>query len=445
MLNISQNSIKNIFPRESFKAFSKLEKPGKNVAVRITMLLLVIALIGMFLPWTQNIRASGDVTTLQPDQRPQTIHSIIPGRIEEWYVQEGDFVHKGDTIMFISEIKAEYLDPQLLERTEQQVKTKELTVSSYMEKVKALDNQIDALIANKKARLKQAQNKLRQAHLKVQSDSIDFEVSKVDYTIAQRQLERTEQLYDDGIKSLTEVEGKRLKLQDASGKMITAENNLLSSRNGILIAEMELSTVEADYNDKIAKSEAEKYAALSSMYDAEAVVTKLQNQYMNYSRRRGMYYVTAPQNGYVTKAIKSGIGETLKEGAEIVSIMPSEYELAVSVYVDPINLPLVEMGQKVRVQFDGWPAVIFRGWPGVTYGTFGGEIVAIDQFISPNGKYRILIKQDASESPWPDPIRVGAGARTLMLLKEVPIWYELWRQLNGFPPDYYKKQTKSEK
>jgi hypothetical protein len=91
--------------------------------------------------------------------------------------------------------------------------------------------------------------------------------------------------------------------------------------------------------------------------------------------------------------------------------------------------------------FDGWPAIIFSGWPNVSYGTFGGKIVAIDNFTSKDGKYRILVSADSQEVPWPEAIRIGSGANGFALLNDVPIWYELWRQLNGFPPDYYQKEN----
>ena len=107
------------------------------------------------------------------------------------------------------------------------------------------------------------------------------------------------------------------------------------------------------------------------------------------------------------------------------------------------TLPLVQKGRQVRIQFDGWPAIIFSGWPNASYGTYGGRVVAIDNFISSNGKYRILVAADPSDHPWPEAVRVGAGARSLMLLDDVPIWYELWRKLNGFPPNYYV-ETKTE-
>ena len=106
-------------------------------------------------------------------------------------------------------------------------------------------------------------------------------------------------------------------------------------------------------------------------------------------------------------------------------------------YVQPMDMPLLEIGQQVRVQFDGWPAIVFSGWPNNSYGTFGGQIFAIDNFISDNGKYRILISPNSEETAWPDQVRIGGGADIITLLKEVRVGYELWRQLNGFPPDYY--------
>ncbi len=180
---------------------------------------------------------------------------------------------------------------------------------------------------------------------------------------------------------------------------------------------------------------------MSSLYDAEAIVTKMQNQYMNYSVRTGFYYITAPQNGYITQAIRSGIGETVKEGEELVSIMPSIYDLAVFIYVRPMDLPLINIGQPVRFMFDGWPTVVFSGWPNLSYGTFGGNVIAIDNFISENGMFRLLVAPDPNDEPWPDGLRVGSGASGMALLKDVPIWYELWRKLNGFPPDFYKIDT----
>ena len=439
MLNISKNRIEGKVKTELYTSFSMLkEYKATKVFSRVLMVVFLAFTMVLFLPWTQNIRSRGYITTLQPDQRPQTINSVIAGKIEKWFVKEGDYVNKGDTILFISEIKDAYFDPDLLSRTEDQIKSKELSVKSYMDKINSLDNQIDALLQTKRLKTEQAKNYIKQAQLKVLSDSVDLEAATTNYQIAVKQFERQEELYKQGLKSLTELETRKLKLQETQSKLISAENKLLTTRNALINAQVEINSINNQYRDKLSKAESDKYAALSNMYDAEAVVTKMQNQYMNYSIRKGMYYITAPQDGYITKAIRSGIGETLKEGEEMVSIMPARYDLAVEMYIQPFDLPLVNKGQKVRFMFDGWPSVVFSGWPNASYGTFGGKVMAIDNFISENGKYRIMVAPDKDDVKWPEGLRVGSGANGIALLKEVPIWYELWRKLNGFPPDYYQ-------
>jgi len=445
MLNLSKINISDKVDQSQYESFSKLKvyKIGKIFAYMMIMSITLL-IVGLFLPWTQNIRSTGYLTTLTPDQRPQTINSIIDGRIEKWFVREGDLVDKGDTILFISEVKDEYFDPNLMSRTEDQIKSKELSVDSYAQKIKALDAQIAALQKTRQLKIKQAKNYLKQAELKIISDSLDLIAADNNYKVALSQYERMEKLYDQGLKSLTDFENRRVKMQEARAKLIGQENKLLTSRNEYINAEVELSSIDNQYRDKLSKAQSDKFTAMSSMYDAEVMVTKMQNQYMNYSMRQDLYYITAPQSGYITRAIRSGIGETIKAGEKILDIMPSKYDLAVSMYVEPVDLPLVKIDQKVRFLFDGWPTIVFSGWPGISYGSFGGRVVAIDNFISANGKYRILVAPDPNDEPWPDGLRVGSGARGIALLNEVRVWYEIWRQLNGFPPDYYGDEVKKE-
>jgi multidrug resistance efflux pump len=401
----------------------------------------IILLIILFLPWTQIVSGDGNVTTLTPEQRPQTIQSPIPGRIEQWFVKEGEFVNKGDTILHISEIKNEYFDPQLVFRTGQQIDAKSMSVKSYEEKVKALNNQIEALETERGLKLKIANNKLIQARLKVQSDSIDFEAAKTNIQIAKERYNRIVGLEKEGLVSLRDLEENKLKLQETQAKLISQENKLLSSINEVINAEIEINRVQAEYTDKISKAQSDLFTAQSGQFDTTAQVTKLENERTNYEMRNDMYYIRAPQDGIINRAIRGGIGETFKEGDQLVSIMPDGYDMAVETFVEPIDLPLMYIGAKVRIQFDGWPAIVFSGWPNVSYGTYGGKIVAIENYISENGKYRILISPDPEAETWPNDVRVGSGAYTMALLEDVPIWFELWRKLNGFPPNYYRPNT----
>ncbi|EZH74628.1 biotin attachment protein [Aquimarina atlantica] len=450
MLNISHNQLNKKVSLEGYTAFSKAFTSKHNKLFnKFLGVFAIIVIIILFLPWTQNVNGNGYVTTLTPDQRPQTIQSPIPGRIEKWYVKEGDFVKKGDTILFISEIKNEYQDPRLVERTNRQRDAKNRSVLSYQEKIKALESQVNALNNERQLKLSQAKNKLEQSRLKVKSDSIDLQAYKTNLDIAQRQFDRTVILQSEGLKAMTDVEEKRLKLQETQAKLISQKNKLLANQNEVLNATIEINRIAAEYTDKIAKSRSERFTAESRQFEAEAQVTKLENQSANYQIRNALYYITAPQNGYINKALRGGLGETFKEGEKLVGIMPVEYDLAVETFVNPIDLPLIHIGESVRVQFDGWPAIFFSGWPNASYGTYAGKIVAIETFISTNGKFRILIAPDDAENPWPKNVRVGSGAYTIALLENVPIWYELWRQLNGFPPNYYirdkKESTKAKK
>lgn len=442
MLNISFNQLNKKVSLEKYSAFSKsYHSRHYKYFNRFLAVFALIGIIVLFLPWTQNVSGTGYVTTLTPDQRPQTIQSPIPGRIEKWFVTEGDYVKQGDTILFISEIKNEYQDPQLVERTNAQRDAKSDAVESYKGKVGALQQQIAALRNERSLKLEQAQNKLKQAGYKVKSDSIDLIAANTNKRIAQTQFDRTKTLQEEGIKSTADIEEKRLKLQETEAKLISQENKLLGSRNELINARLDISRNSTEYAEKISKAESERFTASSAQFDTEAQVSKLENASTNYEIRNKMQYITAPQNGYINKALRAGLGETFKEGEPLVGIMPTNYDLAVETFVNPLDLPLLHFGEKVRIQFDGWPAIVFSGWPDATFGTYGGVIVAVETFISPNGKFRILVAPDPDAEKWPQNVRVGSGVRTIALLEDVPIWYELWRQLNGFPPDYYTPQN----
>lgn len=444
MLNLSKENNVLITPGKYQSITNVARRPHYKLLNRIIIGFLLFSIGCLFLPWTQNVSGSGAVTTLKPDQRPQTVHNAIAGRIEKWFVQEGDYVKKGDTILFITEIKEDYLDPNLIGNTKQQVDAKKMAVESYGDKVSSLDTQAASLGTERQLKLEQAKNKIKQALLKIKSDSMDLQAVKTQLRIAQTQFDRSVALNKEGLKPLTDVEQKRLKLQESEAYIITQENKLLSSKNELINARVEINRITAEYSEKISKSRSDKFTALSTQYDTEAQVNKLQNQYVNYSIRNGLYYITAPQSGYVNRALLAGLGETIKEGTPIVSIMPESYDIAVETYVEPIDLPLIHRGAKVRVWFDGWPRIVFSGWPGLSYGTFGGKVVAIENFISANGKYRILVSPENPNEKWPKELSIGAGAQSIALLETVPIWYEIWRNLNGFPPNYYVGQKEED-
>ncbi len=442
MLNISENSINDYVKIKDYNSFGILRKSRtKRLPLYLFLGLVLTTFLSLFLSWTQNIQAKGYVTTLLPEQRPQAIQSVLSGRLEEWLVREGDFVKAGDTIVHLSEIKSDYFDPDLIARTSEQVDAKSQSIQSYDAKVKALQNQYTALEQGLILKMEQTRNKIEQGRNKIKADSIDLVAYNMNFKIAENQLERTQQLFDKGLKSLSELQEKELKLQKTKAKVTVQENKLLNQKNQLTNLIIDLSTTENEYTNKLSKSQSDQQSAISAKLETMAQTSKLKNQLSNYSQRQQYYYITAPQSGYITKAVKKGIGEIVKEGTDIITIMPQTYDLAVEIYLKPQDLPLLSIGNDVRLRFDGWPAIVISGWPETSTGVFSGKVVVIDRFISENGYYRVMISPNEIEKKWPDILRVGTGANAFILLKDVPIWYEIWRQLNGFPADFYKKTT----
>ncbi|MBU2884851.1 HlyD family secretion protein [Gilvimarinus agarilyticus] len=438
MLNISHNSIDRDEILKNQSSYQEVMRTkASRTLVRLLSVLFFLGFVMLFLPWTQSIRARGTLTTLRPENREQEIHSVISGRVEKWFVREGQFVAKGDTIIFISEMKSEYLDPDLIEKSKNQTNAKEASITSYKSKAEALRNQIDALENNQKLKLKQAKNYLSQQRLKVNSDSIEYETAIINLDIAQKQFARQEKLYEQGLKSLTELEQRRQKLQEAVNKKTSYQNKWFTSQNELINAQLNINTIQGEFQEKIAKAQSDLMSAVSMSLEAESDYNKLSIQQSNYTQRSGFYYIKAPQDGYVTRAITTGIGETVKEGDPIFSFIPSDYDLALQMYIRPIDLPLVEEGRKVQIQFDGWPALVFSGWPNLSFGTYTGRVVAYDKAATANGEFRVLVSPDPDSPEWPQLLRIGSGAYGISLLKNVPIWYEMWRNLNGFPPDFY--------
>ncbi len=412
---------------------------------KLIFIIFLIVILILFLPWTQSIQSKGKVTAFGTNERPQEIQSVIAGKLNKWYINEGDYVQAGDTIAVITEIKGEYLNPDLLQQTDIQLKAKENSILSYSSKIDAINNQIKQLEISKELSYNKIKNKLDQENLKLQGEIADYESAKMNTKISKQQFERDSLLYLQHIKSLFDVENKKNKLQEAISKMLVVESKIRQTKIAIENIKIELQNVSAEYGEKLSKSESDRFSAISGQMEAEGEVSKLRNTYSNYSIRNGFYTITAPQSGFITETKLNGIGETIKEGQSICKIIPNSMNHIVELFIDPVDMPLISVGNHVQFIFDGWPTMVFSGWPKLTYGTFPGEVYAINSVPNENGKYRILVKPKSQIKPWPNELRIGVGANGYLLLKKVPIWYEIWRTMCGFSPDYYKPIIKNEK
>ena len=418
MLNLSRNKIRDLVPQDRLYSLRALQSPeASRILAQWILGIVLIFLVVLFLPWQQNINGSGLVTALSPAHRPQTIPTLIAGRIQEWKIQEGQYVEKGDTIMVIGEIREKYFDPQLLSRLREQITAKEGGLSSKRDKAQSLKRQIEAIRENMKIKISQAEAKLQAEQIK--------------FVNAESQYQRNKILFDAGNITLS-------KFQDTESKYRSAQADLQN-------AQTEVDRVQAEYQDKLAKSESDLNNTMAEFYETEADIAKMNNEFANLKIRNNQYHILAPQNGFIVRAMKAGIGETISEGETICTIMPDVQDVAVEMYIKAMDVPLISRGRKVRVEFDGWPALQFSGWPSISVGTFGGTVKVIDYVNSRPGEFRILVVPDPTDEPWPTQLRVGSGIKGWVMLDNVQVWYEIWRQLNGFPPSLYKAPDPDDK
>lgn len=439
MLNITNTSVSKYFDKSKYKSYRHLERlTHTRYLPRILVGIFLIFIASMFLPWTQNIRSSGKVTTLNPYDKPQNIQSLIGGKIEEWYVKEGDIVNVGDTIMKLTEAKAEYLDPDLLINTKTQQEAKLRSVDAYVEKQKFLSELLAAQEGLRQTKMQQLGIKQQQIDIEISSINQDLIAAQTYADNASNQLGRMKLMYDKGIKSLTDLETKELSNRESEAKLLSVKNKLNKLKNDQLNLIQQRDFTLTEYQQKVAKIESEIQTTNSYRFSLEGESNKLQSKYNQLEQRQNAYVITSPIRGRITKILKNGIGEFVKAQEDIAAIVPTEYQRAVELYVKPVDMPLVREGKQVRLQFDGWPAIIFSGWPDNSFGTYSGQVYAIDNDISDNGSYRIIVVENDELKKWPDLIRIGSGARGLLLLNDVRVYYEVWRNLNGFPPDFYE-------
>ncbi|MEO1575481.1 MAG: HlyD family efflux transporter periplasmic adaptor subunit [Pseudomonadota bacterium] len=325
---------------DHFQTLNSIREPRiARVISRLMVLgmILVIAFVTL-VPWIQTTSGNGRVTALNPIDRQQEINALVSGRIEEWYVHDGDHVNVGDPIVKIVDN-----DPQLLER-------------------------LNSERAEINAKLGAAEQALKTANI---------------------DLRRMRELFEQGLAARREYEQAQIAVAEKTANVAT-------------------------------------------------VRAELQRTQINVSRQ-SVQTVTAPRDGVILRVNAGDAATFVSAGAVVATFVPDNIQRAVELYIDGRDVAIVRQGAKVRLQFEGWPAVQFSGWPSRAIGMFGGVVTAVDASAHSSGLFRILVTEDPEDpNPWPDQsyVRFGSKARGWILLSEVTVGYEIWRQLNNFPPNF---------
>jgi hypothetical protein len=178
--------------------------------------------------------------------------------------------------------------------------------------------------------------------------------------------------------------------------------------------------------------------------EAEAA-SSLAKSEINFARQQRQT-VVAPADGYIQQLLSGNSSSSIKKGSKLAVFVPITTTPAVEIYVSGNDVPLIHLGRKARVEFEGFPAFQFSGWPNIGFGTFEGKVASVDSMASKDGKFRVLISPLKNED-WPNDKILRRGAKVLgwVQMNKVNVGYELWRQFNGFPPVPDEEAIKSYK
>ena len=417
-------------PKEDLLALKLVQSSlmARRLANLLLLLLLAAIPAMICLPWQQSAKGTGRVTAYIPQERQQTVMSPTKGivdRVADGMV-EGSTVKRGDFILELVPAAAnmgEQLEGQLADLREK-LRTAKAKADAYSQNMVDYGEARDFAVSAALEMVEAARSKLQAKRDLIPAYEAKTWQAKANY-------ERQLRLANQGIKPRKEIE-KLKKDWDV------AQAELGSARQSVITAEKELLAKEQEREEKRRTAQTKVDYALAMREDAagmQATVQKdLRSLQIKMSEMQRMV-ITAPRDGTIFRMPVFERGMTIKEGAELFTIVPDTEDLAVELWIKGNDVPLVRNGDHVRLQFEGWPAVQFAGWPSVAVGTFGGRVAAIDETDNGKGKFRLQVRP-GDDDEWPSHrfLRQGVRANGWVMLQRVPLGYEMWRQLNGFPP-----------
>ncbi|MEM7230952.1 MAG: HlyD family efflux transporter periplasmic adaptor subunit [Planctomycetota bacterium] len=409
---------------------SKLVPPPRatrKLAWFVALGMAFLSIIFFVSPWRQNIPATGRVVAFDPLDRMQLIPAPVTGRLKKLFVQEGTRVKEGDPLVELSDLDPDYERrlTQQVEFSQQKVSAARDTVEFYTRQLELLEQERTQAIAVANADREVAQNKVHAEQQELLAAEADLKQKSADRT-------RRETLFPKKLVS-------ELDLQKAVAASVTAEAKVRAVDAKLEQVKSELRAKEAKVRQVTSSTQAKIESVRTYREDArskKASAEKELNDSETKLRRQHTQTVPAPRDGVVLRIHGGSQASFVKSGEPLIDFVPTSDMLAVELWVRGNDAPLMKKGHEVRLQFEGWPAVQFAGWPSVAVGTFGGRVHVVDAHDNGAGRFRVLVVPDPNDEPWPDLFyaRQGTRANGWVLLDEVSVGYELWRQLNAFPP-----------
>ena len=420
------------------RSYEAVSKPtlARRVAAWMVAILTVLLAASALVPWQQTSRGAGRIVAYHPTERAQTIESQVDGRVVAWgsnfageRIAEGVRVKKGDVILELRDVdtlRADRLDVQV-EAAKLKVQAGEDKVKNYQNSVKLLEEVQEDLNLALKAGISEAESKLDAANHEVSEIEAQLDQWKADFV-------RKTNLHKGGAESLAKVQDVEAKLRSTEAKLFKQKDYVAAAKQAVQTKQSEMQTKLGEFKSKVESQLAYANDALGDLNLAKKELAEIESKRSQFDP-----YIKAPRDGVIFKLFANEDAEMIKKGDNLFTLVPDTDDLAVEMWVRGVDISLVKPGREVRLQFESWPAIQFAaGWPHATLGTFGGTVAAVDATDNGKGMFRILVRPREGDFPWPpqEQLRQGVRANGWVLLDQVTLGYEIWRQLNGFPPVY---------
>jgi multidrug resistance efflux pump len=440
---LDEISVDNLATSAKLQSWEAVQIPERlrfssRLAIKLVVLFLLII---AFVPWTQTITVTGQLSAYNPYERPQDIEAQITGRIKKWHILEGVRVKQGDLILELDDYDPSFMSPDLLTFLAQRKKALEDTRKAALARAEQLDkriqemqNLVKAAVPSAQARVVEAENKVREARQKVEAAKIAVETAELN-------VDRHKQLAEQGLVSQRELE---LTIQAAIGSKADlqgAQANLKAAEQAMKALSFGRDQVSAEVLQRLLDAEAARDASVAEAAKAADQLADVALRQSNAEQRRLASRILAPIDGTVVRMAEAGAGETVRQGDKLVRLSPTSFDKAIEMTADGLDAPLLNVGRKVKILFYGIPAIPLPAWPELMAGTYSGVIKVIDQVDDGKGNFRFWVVPDPEDRPWPDQTHVRQGTKAMgwVVLNRVPLWYELWRRFNLFPPDYQER------
>lgn len=400
---------------------------------------LFLSIIGMaFLPWQQTSRGTGQVVAYAPQERQQQVQAPIKGVVERLApgLVEGSVVKQGD---FILEVQP--FAPELRQQIEAQVRDLENQEKNAIAEAEAYGNNVTGFTEAGEFTVEAAKELVRSAEAKLRSKERLMAGYRAKELQARLNYQRQEDLEEAGVQATKEVEKLRKEWDVALADIDSLKEEIESLKLEVKAKQAELEEKKRIAQTKIDYAVAMQQKALGSV----AKIRKEQREVQAKLGELQRTIITAPRDGTIFRMPIFERGQAIKEGDPLFTLIPEASQKAVELFINGNDMPLIQIGQEVRLQFEGWPAVQFVGWPSVAVGTFSGTVVVVDATDNGKGQFRILVAPREGKQAWPSDryLRQGVRVNGWVMLRQVSLGYEIWRQLNGFPVIVSDSEPKS--